>query len=109
MVSTAGLAGDIVGTIDPYTEVDPVATMLNILTAFSNCINTTAHARVQHDRHSARLFVVQVGDSSKGRKGTGWSTPRYLLSLFDPDWSKDRLKSGLSSGERGLSITCAIL
>jgi hypothetical protein len=94
-----GLAGDIVRTIDPYTESDPAATLTNVLTAFGNCINITAHVRVQHDKHTARLFVVQAGKSSKGRKGTGWSTPRYLLSLCDPDWSKDRIKSGLSSGE----------
>jgi hypothetical protein len=54
---------------------------------------------VQHDQHPARLFVVQVGNTSKGRKGTGWSTLRYLLSFCDPNWVKDRVKSGLSSGE----------
>ncbi len=94
-----GLAGEIVRTIDPYTEADRVAVLLNMLAGFGNCINTAPHARVQHDCHPARLFVVQVGDSSKGRKGTGWSTPRYLLSLCDADWSKDRVKPGLSSGE----------
>lgn len=94
-----GLAGEIVRAIDPYTEADRVATLLNTLAAFGNCINTTAHARVQHDRHPARVFVAQVGDTSKGRKGTGWSTPRYLFSLVDPDWAKSRIKSGLSSGE----------
>lgn len=94
-----GLAGEVVKTIDPFTEADPVAVLLNILSALGNCINASAHARVQHDNHPARLFVVQVGDTSKGRKGTGWSTPRYIFSLCDPDWSKSRVKSGLSSGE----------
>ncbi len=94
-----GLAGDIVRSTAPYTEADSVAVLLNIVVAFGNCINATAHAKVQHDNHPARLFVVQVGDSSKGRKGTGWSTPRHLLSHCDHDWSKDRVKSGLSSGE----------
>lgn len=94
-----GLAGEIVRTIDPYTEADPVAVLLNVLTAFGNCVNGAPHARVQHDNHPAKLFVVQVGDTSKGRKGTGWSTPRYLFSLCDADWAKDRVKSGLSSGE----------
>jgi hypothetical protein len=94
-----GLAGDIVRAIDPYTEADPVATLLNTLTAFGNCINSAAHARVQHDCHPARLFVVQVGDTSKGRKGTGWSTPRYLFSLCDAAWTQTCIKSGLSSAE----------
>jgi hypothetical protein len=94
-----GLAGDIVNTIAPFTEADKVAVLLNVLIAFGNCINAAPHARVQHDNHPPRLFVVQVGDTSKGRKGTGWSTPRYLFSLCDEDWSKTRVKSGLSSGE----------
>lgn len=94
-----GLAGDIVRAVDPYSEGDPVATLLNVLVAFGNCINATAHARVQHDKHPARLFVVQVGTTSKGRKGLSWSTPRYLFSLCDLDWTRGCLKGGLSSGE----------
>ncbi len=94
-----GLAGELVRTIDPYTEADPMATLLNFLVGFGNCINAGPHAVVQHDRHPGRLFVVQVGATSKGRKGTGWSTPRYSFSLLDPDWVKDRVQEGLSSAE----------
>jgi len=103
----SGLAGEIVNTIDPYTESDKVAVLLNVLTAFGNALNGAPHARVQHDRHPANLFVVQVGDTSKGRKGTGWSTPRYLMSLCDEEFTKTRIKSGLSSGE-GLIYNFAI-
>src|SRR4029453_18163761 len=67
-----GLAGAIVDAIDPYTEADPVAVLMNILVATGNAIGATPHARVQHDVHPARLNVVEVGESSKGRKGTGW-------------------------------------
>jgi len=94
-----GLAGDIVKTIDPYTEADPVATLLNTLAAVGNVIGPNAAARVQHDPHPGRLFVAEVGQSSKGRKGTAWSTPRYLLSQVDESWAVNRIKSGLSSGE----------
>jgi hypothetical protein len=94
-----GLAGAIVEAIDPYTEADPVAGLMNILVGTGNAIGATPHARVQHDVHPARLNVVEVGESSKGRKGTGWSTPRYLLSQVDPTWAASRIKSGLSSGE----------
>lgn len=94
-----GLAGKIVHTINPHTEADPVAVLLNVLTAFGNCINATAHTKVQHDTHPAKLFVVQVGDTSKGRKGTAWSTPHHLFSRCDPNWAKERVKTGLSSAE----------
>jgi hypothetical protein len=94
-----GLAGDIVKAIDPYTEADRVATLLNTLTAVGNVTGSSAAARVQHDPHPGRLFVAEVGQSSKGRKGTAWSTPRYLLSQVDESWANNRIKSGLSSGE----------
>ncbi len=94
-----GLAGRIVKGIDPYTEADPAATLTNFLTAFGNCINAAPHAIVLHSNHPARLFIVQVGVSSKGRKGTGWSPIRHIFSTVDPGWAKDRIKTGLSSGE----------
>lgn len=94
-----GLAGDIVRAIDPYTESDPAAVLLHTLEAFGNVIGSSPHARVQHDHHPARISTVLVGETSKGRKGTGWSTPRYLFSLVDHEWVSNRVKSGLSSGE----------
>src|SRR5262249_18380500 len=68
-------------------------------TAFGNCINAGPHARAVQDKHPCRLNVVQIGETSKGRKGTGWSIPRYLFSLCDPDWTMRCIKSGLSSAE----------
>lgn len=63
-----GLAGDTVKAIDPYTEADPVATLLNILTGFGAVIGPSAHARVQHDCHPARLNVGRWGKPQKGAK-----------------------------------------
>jgi len=94
-----GLAGDTVRTIGPYSESDPAALLLNTLTAFGNIINCSAHAMVNHDEHPGRLFVVQVGPTAKGRKGTGWSPIKYLFSMIDGEWSKNRIKTGLSTGE----------
>lgn len=94
-----GLAGHIVSTIDPYTEADPVATLANVLTGVGNIIGARPHARVQHDQHPLRLNVALVGRTAKGRKGTSWSTPRYLLTQVDSDWASRRIMSGLSSGE----------
>jgi hypothetical protein len=94
-----GLAGEIVRKIEPYSEADPVALLLNALAAFGSAAGCSAHAVVNHDEHPGRLFVVQVGPTAKGRKGTGWSPIKYLFSMVDHAWSKDRVKSGLSSGE----------
>ena len=49
-----GIAGEIVKAIDPYTEADQVAVLLNVLTAFGNCLNAAAHARVQVHFNSSK-------------------------------------------------------
>src|SRR5262249_29165099 len=50
-----GLAGDIVRAIAPYTEADPVALLLQGLTAFGNMIGRTAYFRVEGDLHHSNL------------------------------------------------------
>jgi hypothetical protein len=94
-----GLPGDIVRTIDPFTEGDPVSTLMHTLAAFGNVIGDSPHVRVQNDRHPARLYVTAIGDTGKGRKGTSWAAPRDLISGCDRLWASDRIRSGLSSGE----------
>lgn len=94
-----GLAGEIVKTIEPYSEADPVAILINILTAFGSVIGSSTHFRVEYSKHPSRLFVGLVGETSKGRKGTSWSTIRHLLKCIDSDWVDNRVASGLSSGE----------
>jgi hypothetical protein len=94
-----GLAGVLTLAIDPYTEAHPVAVRLNILTAFGNIVGPHAHFLVEHTKHALRLFVGLVGLTAKGRKGTSWSTPRHVFAAIDEAWGKDRVTSGLSSGE----------
>jgi hypothetical protein len=93
------LAGDIVKAIDPYTEADPVAVLTNIIVSFGNVVGPIPYFRVEHTRHHLNLFIVQVGDSSKARKGTGKSTPRRMFKDVDAEWSDKRVTGGLSSGE----------
>jgi hypothetical protein len=94
-----GLAGIITMAIDPYSEADQVAVLLNILTAFGNVVGLGPHFQVEHTKHSLRLFAVLVGETSKARKGLFWSTPRYIFSCIDEAWAQDRVTAGLSSGE----------
>lgn len=94
-----GLAGRIVRTVDPFTEADRVGVLIHVLAAVGNLIGPGPHAVVQHDEHPLRLNVALVGRTSKGRKGTSWSTPRYLLAQVDSEWARRRVVTGLSSGE----------
>jgi hypothetical protein len=94
-----GLAGEIVRAIELYSESDPVAILGNVLTGFGNVIGPTPYARVEETQHHLNIFVVQVGDTAKGRKGTAWSTPRKMFRDVDGEWADKRITGGLSSGE----------
>jgi hypothetical protein len=94
-----GLPGEIVNTAAPHTEADTPALLANILVGFGNAAGRNAYVKVGADRHGLNLFVVLVGVTSKGRKGTSWGIPRDLLHAVEPSWVDDRVTGGLSSGE----------
>jgi Protein of unknown function (DUF3987) len=94
-----GPAGALTAAIDEYTEADPVAVLINILTAFGNVVGHGPHFEVEYTKHPLRLFAVLVGDSAKGRKGLSWSTPRHLFRAIEEAWVDGCVTSGLSSGE----------
>ena len=94
-----GLAGDVVRAIEPHSEADPTALLFQFLTAVGSMIGRDAHFVAEADRHYANLFIVLVGVSSKGRKGSSWGHVRRLLEAIDPDWVSRRITGGLSTGE----------
>ena len=94
-----GLAGEVVHTIEPHTEADSVAILLQFLNLAGNVMGRTAYYQVEGDRHHTNLFAVLVGDSAKSRKGTSWGRVRAIGKVADTTWADDRVKGGLSSGE----------
>jgi hypothetical protein len=94
-----GLAGDIVRVIEPASEADPAALLVQTLVAFGNVVGRRAYFSVEADRHFPNEFAVLVGKTSKARKGTRWSSIDRLFAEVDPEWTKDRVQTGLSSGE----------
>jgi Protein of unknown function (DUF3987) len=94
-----GLAGDFVRTLDPATEADPIALLVQLILGFGNLIGRTAYFVVEADRHYANEFAVLVGRSAKARKGTSRGRVRSVLEPVDDDWTANRDVSGLSSGE----------
>jgi hypothetical protein len=94
-----GLAGDVVREIEPFTEADPVAILIQFLTCAGNIIGNRAYHQVEGTRHHANLFSVLVGESSKARKGTSWDRISGIVRLADDRWYGERTKGGLSSGE----------
>jgi len=95
-----GLAGEIVRIIEPHSEADPVAVLLQLLVAFGNTIGQTAYFRAEADRHHGNLFLNLVGETSKGRKGSSWGQVGRVFAAADPTWHQERLMhGGLASGE----------
>lgn len=98
-----GLGGQLVRAIAPHTEAAEAALFSQLLTAFGNCIGRSPHFIAEADRHGSNLFVINVGSTSKGRKGSSWGQIQRLFSLADPLWLKNNVRTGLSSGEGALS------
>ena len=94
-----GLAGEIVRAIEPHTESDPVAILLQTLTYFGNVIGKGPFYQVEGDHHHTNLFITLVGESSKSRKGTSAGRVTQVIEIADLEWVKFRRVSGLSSGE----------
>jgi hypothetical protein len=91
-----GLLGDIVKAIEPETESDPAAILLQAAVAFGALVGRGPHVRVEGDEHHLNLFALLVGNTSKARKGTSWGRVREIFSRA-PDWPN--VVTGLSSGE----------
>jgi hypothetical protein len=91
-----GLAGDIVRCIEPHTEADPAAILIQSLVAFGVLVGRGPHVRIEGDEHHANLYALLVGNTSKGRKGTSWGRVRQIFERIE-GWPKE--VKGLSSGE----------
>lgn len=93
-----GLAGDFVRMIEPHSESDPVAILVQFLVGFGNIIGRGSYWNVEGDRHHNNLNIALVGVSSKGRKGTALGQVRRIFNEIDPTWV-EQFQGGLSSGE----------
>lgn len=93
-----GLAGEFVRTVEPHSEADPIALLVQFLVAYGSAVGRGPHFVAEADRHGVNLDAVFVGETSKGRKGTSWGHVHKVFTQADPEWDM-RIKSGLSSGE----------
>jgi hypothetical protein len=94
-----GLAGEIVRAIEPHTEADPVALLIDLLISFGNMIHRSSYFIADGAEHHANLFAVMVGNTSKGRKGTTRAQVNRAISPVDLEWADNCVQGGLSSGE----------
>src|SRR5262249_46906685 len=83
----------------PNTEADPAALLLQYLASVGNMIGREPFYRLASVNHYANLFVLIAGRSARSRKGTSAQDVRLITESADPDWARDNVKSGITSGE----------
>ena len=79
-----GPAGEFVLRTEPHSEAHPMALLSQFLVAFGCACGRGAHYQVEADRHYTNEFVVLVGPTATGRKGSSWGHVRRLLADADP-------------------------
>ena len=94
-----GPAGEFVERTSPHTESDPMALLAQFLVAFGAAAGRNVHYAVEATSHHLNEFVILVGPSGKGRKGSSWDHVAALLSEVDRDFTQRCVSSGLASGE----------
>jgi hypothetical protein len=94
-----GPAGEFVERTAPHTEADPMALLTQFLVAFGAAAGRNVHYEVEATSHHLNEFVILVGPSGKGRKGSAWDHVEALLAAVDAGFAERCLSSGLASGE----------
>jgi hypothetical protein len=65
-----GLAGEMLAAIEPHTEADPVAVLINTLIAFGNAAGRSPHIKVGADRHGPCWWADRRKDAKECRGTT---------------------------------------
>lgn len=94
-----GLAGDFVNLVEPQTEADRAALLTQFLVAFGNAAGKAVCRAPDGTPHYLNLFALLCGSTSKARKGSSWHFAKRLFEAADPEWLRERVQTGLSSGE----------
>ncbi len=93
-----GLAGEFVRMVEPHTESDRAALLIQLLACFGNAVGRGPHFEVEADRHYANIFAVLVGKTASG-KGTSFGHVKRALRVVDEGWVKKNIVGNLASGE----------
>lgn len=94
-----GPLGEMTRLIEPHTEADPAAVLMQAVVCFGALLGRSGYYQVEATRHHTNEFCVLVGPSAKARKGTSLDQVLRVMKQVDPDWAARRLASGLASGE----------
>jgi hypothetical protein len=100
-----GLAGQFVRRIEPETEADRHALLMNFLVMAGVQFGRNAYAVADGKKHYANEYVLLVGDSgASGRKGTATERTLPIFHKVDEHFY-DHILNGLSTGEGLIKAT----
>ena len=99
-----GFAGKVIRAIEPHSESDPVALLLQFLICTGNIIGRTRYFTTESNRQHPNLFATLVGATARARKGTALGRILAVVDIANHQWAYDRIKGGLSSGEGLINI-----
>ena len=95
----AGIAGDWVAAVSPFTEADPAGILVAYLVAAGSMFGPTPHTTTGPRRHCVNEYAALVGPTATGRKGDALDAGMLPARHADPDWYAERVRSGFGSGE----------
>lgn len=94
-----GPLGDAVRSVEELTEADPVGVLGSLLAEVSVLLGRNLSLEVSGVRSAARLFVMLVGPTAEGRKGTAGGLASGILDAAGVVRPEGFLQRGFASGE----------
>lgn len=92
-----GAIHNFAAAVEPHTEADPMAVLLQGLAAFGAIMGPGPTTTLE-DHQPPLISPVIVGRTAKARKGTSWGLVKRLLTAIEPGFA-DRTMHGFGSGE----------
>ena len=94
-----GLPGEVARALSESSGADPASILAMFLTMFGNAVGRQPHIMFYGHDEPARFYTLIVGKWARGRKGTAYNAVRKLFETAEPEWSANRIESGLQSSE----------
>src|SRR4029079_11160342 len=93
-----GLAGKFLDEVEDTTETDPAGLLLSYLATVGVMIGPSPRMLLANTVHTARIWPVLTGETSKSRKGTANALVERIVLACEPG-SEERMCAGFRSGE----------
>ncbi|WP_431933704.1 hypothetical protein [Nonomuraea jabiensis] len=90
----SGFLGKAVRTLIPHSEADAVGILASLLSAFSAAIDNGPRVHYGTQTQTLSAWVVLVGNTGQGRKGTATRAALDIVRTALPDWSKATILEG---------------